>query len=87
MAPDTLDVEVADLLQQPEVLRCAAADVERGDQLALSSPDDGEVAGEVTAARLSGDRSTVALVVENRVHFVPADHDVVVIRMRTGKAL
>lgn len=71
----------------PDVLRAAAADIERGDQVAFVSPEgpDGDhVAGEVTSVRRAHDGTAVAVVVANRVHFVPADHHVVIIRGLTS---
>lgn len=67
---------------QPQVLHAPAGIIRRGDQVALLTPDDTDgngVAGAVTAVRTGCDLM-VALVVANRVHFVPADHDVVIIR-------
>lgn len=67
---------------QLQVLRGRAATIRRGDQVALLAPDDADgkgIAGAVTGVRSGRDRM-VALVVANRVHFVPADHDVVIIR-------
>lgn len=69
--------------QAPEVLRTAAVDINRGDQVAFVSPDgDGtaDVAGEVTAVRRDPRGSMVYVVVENRVHVMPADHGVVIVR-------
>lgn len=66
-----------------EVLETAARDIRRGDQVAFSSPEgqDGqEVAGAVTAIRRGRDWPTMAVVVDNRVHFLPADHPVIIIR-------
>lgn len=65
-----------------EVIQTVAGDIQRGDQVAFSSPDGAlgeEVAGGVTGIRRSG-HPTLALVVDNRVHFVPADHQVIIIR-------
>ena len=69
--------------QQPQVLRAAAADIVRLDQVAFVAPGSGRgegVAGEVTEVRHGSDGRTVAVVVDDRVHVVPADHGVVVIR-------
>ncbi|MEX2620893.1 MAG: hypothetical protein WD250_11820 [Egibacteraceae bacterium] len=71
-------------LQSPAVLRCAAADVRAGDQVAFVSADQGgHVAGGITGRRASEDGSTVALVVDGRVHHVASGHTVVVIRFGT----
>lgn len=69
--------------QPPQVLRTAAADVKRGDQVAFVSPDGEaaeDVAGEVTAVHRDPDGATVAVVVSNRVHFVPSEYRVIIIR-------
>lgn len=71
--------------QSPEVVDCTAADVRRGDQVAFVSADPGgDVAGRITAIRMSRDGSTVALVVGNAVHFIASRHAVIVIRFRTA---
>lgn len=76
--------------QPPQVLRTAAADIRRNDQVAFVSPDgpDGDgaahVAGEVTGMRHDPRGSTVYLVVENRVHVVPRDHGVIIVRGATA---
>lgn len=81
--PPLPDIDARNIPVRPQVLRVAAADIERGDQVAFVAPD-GEhqphVAGGVTGVRCSRDGATVAVVVANRVHFVPADHRVVIIR-------
>lgn len=69
--------------QPPQVLRTAAADIQRRDQVAFVSPDGAaaeDVAGEVTAVHRDPAGATVAVVVSNRVHFVPADYWVIIIR-------
>lgn len=73
--------------QTPQVLRTAAADIRRNDQVAFVSPEgDGgvHVAGEVTGMRQDPRGSTVYLVVENRVHVVPRDHGVIIVRGPTA---
>lgn len=68
--------------RQLQAMRGRAAGIRRGDQVALLAPDDPDgqgIAGAVTGVRAGLDH-TVALVVANRVHFVPADHEVVIIR-------
>lgn len=80
-------VGVADppVLQSPAVLRCAAVDVRAGDQVAfVSTGQGGHVAGGITGSRTSEDGSTVALMVDDRVHHVASGHTVVVIRFRTA---
>lgn len=67
----------------PRVLRAAAGDIRRGDQVAFATGEGGqreEVAGEATAVHYSLEEQTVAVVVANRVHFLSADHAVVIIR-------
>lgn len=79
-----VDIGTSFAPRAPEVLRGTAADLQRNDQVAFVSPGAGgveHVAGEVTGLRHSPDRSTVALLVDNRVHFVPARQSVVIIRM------
>lgn len=68
--------------QSPQVLRAPAAELQRGDQVAFVSPDgdrSADVAGEVTAIRRDP-WGAVFVVVENRVHVLPADHGVVIVR-------
>lgn len=75
--------------QQPQVLRAAAADIVRLDQVAFVTPGSGRgegVAGEVTDVRRGSDGRTVSVVVDDRLHVVPADHGVVVIRTRAPRA-
>lgn len=79
----TIDVTTVSLPQAPEVLRCPATQIRRNDHVAFVSPEagyDGHVAGEVTGLRHSSNRPLIALVVQNEVHFVPAQHSVVIIR-------
>lgn len=67
----------------PLVLRTAAIDIQRHDQVAFVSPDGawGEhVAGAVAAVRRDPRQGAVFVVVENRVHVVPDDHGVVIVR-------
>lgn len=66
-----------------EVLETIAGDIRRGDQVAFGSPEGEagqEVAGGITAIRRGRDSRTVAVVVDNRVHFLPADHRVIIVR-------
>lgn len=81
-----VDAERTPTLEPPEVLRCTADDVQRGDQVAFVSTDDEHVAGEVAARRADRQQATVALVVDNRVHFVASCQSVVVIRDRAATA-
>lgn len=67
----------------PQVLCTDATGIRRGDQVAFTSADGEcpeDVAGGVTGVRHSPDRSTVTLIVANRVHFLPPDHEVIIIR-------
>lgn len=78
-----LSVEPVSPPQSPQVLRTAAADIQRGDQVAFVSPDGAaaeDVAGEVTAVHRDSTGGMVGLVVSNRVHFVPSDYWVIIIR-------
>lgn len=80
----TVDVEETPTRQAPEVLRCAAVDVRRGDQVAYVSADHGgHVAGGITGRRTSADGGTVTLVVDGHVHCVSSRESVVVIRFAT----
>lgn len=68
---------------QVDVLETIASDIRRADQVAFCSPEGEagqEVAGGITAIRGGRDSRTVAVVVDNRVHFLPADHRVIIIR-------
>lgn len=67
----------------PQVLCTDAAGIRRDDQVAFTSAEgepSEDVAGGVTGVRHSPDRSSVTLIVDNRVHFLPADHEVIIIR-------
>ncbi len=78
-----IDVTTVSLPQAPEVLRCPATQIRRHDHVAFASPEGGydrHVAGEVTGLRHDSNRSLIALVVDNQVHFVPAQHSVVITR-------
>lgn len=66
-----------------EVLEAVAGDIRRGDQVAFCAPEGEagqEVAGGITAIRRGRDSRTVAVVVDNRVHFLPTGHRVIIIR-------
>lgn len=68
---------------QVEVLETLAGEIQRRDQVAFCSPEaehGQEVAGGISAIRHGLDSRTVAVVVDNAVHFLPADHRVIIIR-------
>lgn len=80
MAVDVHDRLIAD---RPNVLQASAAEIRQGDQVAFAASEGGmreEVAGAVTGVRYSLEAETVAIVVDNRVHFLHADHRVIIIR-------
>lgn len=79
----TYEAEVLPTAGHPRVLLTDARGIQRGDQVTFASPEGEEgtdVAGGVSGVHHGPDPSTVTLVVANRVHFVPVDHRVIVIR-------
>lgn len=79
----TVDVHSQPIPRAPDVLQAAAADIRQGDQVAFAWSEGGvreEAAGAVTGVRYSLEAETVAVVVDNRVHFLHADHRVIIIR-------
>lgn len=66
-----------------DVLQAHADDIRRGDQVAFvaaAGEHSDEVAGGVTGVRREPGSATLALVVDNHVHFVPHDHPVIIMR-------
>lgn len=80
----TGDADTIPDVDGPEVLRQVAGDIKRRDHV-VTEVREGDrrvaIAGEVTGLRHSSDRSTVVVVVDNRVHFIPAHHPVVIVRL------